>query len=59
MCAQMPEMTEQALFEEYERSRDEALRNHILEKFLYIAEIVAKKFAGRGVEYDDSTKWRR
>ncbi len=49
----MPEMTEQALFEEYERSRDEALRNHILEKFLYIAEIVAKKFAGRGVEYDD------
>jgi RNA polymerase sigma-B factor len=46
-------LTEQALFERYERTRSEPLRNQILEKYLYIAEIVAKKFVGRGVEYDD------
>ena len=46
-------VTELSLFERYEKSRSDALRNHILEKYLYIAEIVAKKFVGRGVEYDD------
>ena len=29
------------------------MRNKIAEKYLYIAEILAKKFVGRGVEYDD------
>lgn len=53
MCEQLEDLTEPTLFERYEQSRDETLRNHILEKFLYIAEIVAKKFVGRGVEYDD------
>ncbi len=47
------DVTEQSLFERYEKTRSESLRNHILEKYLYIAEIVAKKFVGRGVEYDD------
>jgi RNA polymerase sigma-B factor len=46
-------VSEQSLFERYEQTRSEALRNHILEKYLYIAEIVAKKFVGRGVEFDD------
>jgi RNA polymerase sigma-B factor len=46
-------LTEQTLFERYEQTRSETLRNQILEKYLYIAEIVAKKFVGRGVEYDD------
>ncbi len=53
MGERLSELSEQALFERYEKSRDEDLRNYILEKFLYIAEIVAKKFVGRGVEYDD------
>ncbi len=47
------DVTEHSLFERYEQTRSEALRNHILERYLYIAEIVAKKFVGRGVEYDD------
>ena len=46
-------LDEQTLFERYEVCRDETLRNYILEKYLYIAEIVAKKFVGRGVEFDD------
>ena len=41
------------LFERYKESGDIALRNEIAEKYLYIADILAKKFVGRGVEYDD------
>ena len=41
------------LFERYKESGDVALRNKIAEKYLYIADILAKKFVGRGVEYDD------
>ena len=41
------------LFERYKESGDIALRNAIAEKYLYIADILAKKFVGRGVEYDD------
>ena len=53
MSERLDELTEQSLFEKYEQDRNEPLRNYILEKYLYIAEIVAKKFVGRGVEYDD------
>ena len=41
------------LFREYRRTGDTALRNKIVEHYFYIAEILAKKFSGRGVEYDD------
>ena len=46
-------MIETELFAAYRRTRDVALRNEIVEKNLYIAEVLAKKFVGRGVEYDD------
>lgn len=41
------------LFSEYYRTKDLALRNKLVENYLYIAEILAKKFSGRGVDYDD------
>ena len=41
------------LFSRYKQTGDIALRNQIAEKYLYIADILAKKFTGRGVEYDD------
>lgn len=41
------------LFKQYKESGDIRIRNEIVEKYLYIAEILAKKFVGRGVEYDD------
>ncbi|MBQ8290949.1 MAG: sigma-70 family RNA polymerase sigma factor [Clostridia bacterium] len=41
------------LFKQYKNTGDIALRNTIAEKYLYIADILAKKFVGRGVEYDD------
>ena len=44
-------MTE--LFKRYKATGDVAIRNQIVEHYLYIADIIAKKFVGRGVEYDD------
>ena len=41
------------LFKRYKESGDIAIRNEIAEHYLYIADILAKKFVGRGVEYDD------
>ena len=49
-------MTEERMnewFERYKETGDIAIRNKIAEKYLYIADILAKKFVGRGVEYDD------
>ena len=41
------------LFREYRRTGDVAVRNKLVENYIYVAEILAKKFTGRGVEYDD------
>lgn len=41
------------LFIQYKQTGDVKLRDKIAEKYLYVADIVAKKFVGRGVEYDD------
>lgn len=49
----MAEESVNELFRLYKESGDIALRNKIAEKYLYIADILAKKFVGRGVEYDD------
>jgi RNA polymerase sigma-B factor len=44
---------ETKLFEEYRKTGDIKIRNKLVENYMYVAEIIAKKFAGRGVEYDD------
>ena len=49
----MSTMNETALFEKYRETGDVQLRNEIAEKYLYIAAVLARKFTGRGVEYDD------
>ena len=49
----MTEESVNALFRRYKESGDIRIRNEIAEKYLYIADILAKKFVGRGVEYDD------
>jgi len=41
------------LFVNYRQTKDNNTRNNIAEKYLYIAEIIAKKFSGRGVDFDD------
>lgn len=42
-----------ALLAQYAQSRAPDLRDAIVEAYLYIAEIVARRFSGRGVDYDD------
>ena len=49
----MTEKNEEELFREYRRTGDVKIRNALAEKYLYIADILAKKFTGRGVDYDD------
>lgn len=41
------------LFREYRKTGDKKIRNKLIQNYMYVAEILAKKFAGRGVEYDD------
>lgn len=49
----MDESEANKLFSEYRRTRDIKIRNRLVENYLNVAEILAKKFAGRGVDYDD------
>jgi RNA polymerase sigma-B factor len=42
-----------ALFAEYMESRNDETRNEIVENYLYLAEILSKKYTGRGIDYDD------
>ena len=41
------------LFEEYSRTRDVDLRNKIVERYLYMVDILAKKYINKGVDFDD------
>ncbi len=41
------------LMQEYCRTRDRSLRNQLVAEHLYIADIVARRYQGRGVDYDD------
>ncbi len=41
------------MFREFDTSKDPLLRNQLIEHHLYIAEILAKKYINKGIEYDD------
>ncbi len=41
------------LFIYYSKHRDKETRDILIEKHLYIAEILSKRYANRGIEYDD------
>ena len=45
--------TTEELFREYRETKLLELRNEIVERHFYIAEILARKYTGRGVDYDD------
>lgn len=46
-------MMEQDLFIEYKKNPSIELRNEIVEKHLYMVDILIRKYLGKGVEYDD------
>ncbi|TJX13675.1 SigB/SigF/SigG family RNA polymerase sigma factor [Tissierella creatinini] len=41
------------LFKRYRENRDKEIRDVLIEKHLYIAEILSKKYANRGIDHDD------
>lgn len=41
------------LFKEYSRTKDLDTRNKLVEKYLYMVDILAKKYVNKGVDYDD------
>ncbi len=45
--------SEYEMFFRYRETRDTQLRDEIVASYIYIAEILSRKFINRGVEYDD------
>ena len=41
------------VFEEFDQTKDKKLRDQLITEHIYIAEILAKKYVNRGIEYDD------
>ena len=41
------------MFKEYSQTHDPELRNQLIEEHLYLAEILAKKYQGKGIEFED------
>ena len=46
-------MMEQDLFIRYKNNPTRELRNEIVEKYLYMVDILIRKYLGKGVDYDD------
>ena len=46
-------MTNAELFDEYAKARVIETRNQIVERYLYIIDILIRKYLNKGVEYDD------
>ena len=44
---------EYVLFKEYQKTRDKKIRDELVHRYTYIAKILAQKFNGSGIEYDD------
>lgn len=51
--AQRLPVNAELLLSEYQKSRDPAIIDRVVEAHLYIAAIIARRFSGRGVDYDD------
>ncbi len=46
-------LTEKELFNEYTATGSIEVRNELINRYLYIAEILSKKFLNKGIEYED------
>ena len=46
-------MLNQELFDRYHKKKDISLRNEIVESYLYMVDILIRKYLNKGVEYDD------
>ncbi|MDO4618032.1 MAG: sigma-70 family RNA polymerase sigma factor [Clostridia bacterium] len=46
-------LIEYDIFSEYRKTGSKELRNKIVDSYMYIAEILSRRFVNRGIEYDD------
>ena len=46
-------MTNQELFNRYAETKDIEIRNQLVEKYLYMVDILIRKYLNKGVDYDD------
>ncbi len=46
-------LTEKELFKEYALTKSIEIRNELINRHLYIAEILSKKFLNKGIDYED------
>ena len=53
MALKRPDVCEYELFLEYKKTRDIKLRDELVSSYIYIAEILSRKFINRGIDYDD------
>ncbi len=49
----LEELTTKELFAEYEKTKDVAIRNELVSRYLYIVEILSKKYINKGIDYED------
>jgi RNA polymerase sigma-B factor len=50
---ELTELNNKELFEKYKQDRSIETRNEIVQKYLYIVDILIRKYLNKGVEYDD------
>ncbi len=49
----LEKLTEKELFNEYAITKNIKVRNELINRYLYIAEILSKKFLNKGIDYED------
>lgn len=52
-AAEFEEKTSKELFLEYKETKDIHIRNELVRRYLYIVEILSKKYINKGIEYED------
>lgn len=53
MALEKPDVREYELFSEYRKTGDIRIRDELVASYIYIAEILSRKFINRGIDYDD------
>lgn len=49
----LKDLSEKELFQLYSETKDKEVRNELVNRYLYIAEILSKKYINKGIEYED------
>ncbi|AOY78247.1 RNA polymerase subunit sigma-70 [Clostridium formicaceticum] len=49
----LKELTEKELFKQYSETKSIEIRNELVSRYMYIGEILSRKFMNKGIEYED------